>query len=318
MTFAMLFSGAAFAANPLLLSDVSNGYRGCKWADNGNGTSTLNVTIDYKESAGHTSSWDLWSRAILLYTYDKSGNMNPNTAAGKGVYMNQIKYAIALKMPTYIIYYGDRKGQGQPVGWSTEDAFTAYYEIILDNSYVRDWPAVSIRATNRTYGYDVAEIKGGAYISPYGDGSCQVVDPERPPPPSIAINVTVPDWNLGELPRGDGEKTFVKSAEQLCFTYAGSAVSGRKFVVNASNANGVVNNRYLLKNLTDVSQTVPYSVTLNSGTGAMTLPDRGSTGISFSTTGRTCFVPTFKTSVDNLVKEGNYSDVLTFTVVTKS
>ncbi|RQR52311.1 hypothetical protein DIE18_32290 [Burkholderia sp. Bp9125] len=96
------------------------------------------------------------------------------------------------------------------------------------------------------------------------------------------------------------------------------AVDGKKFIVNASSANGIVGNRYRLKNVNDASQLVPYSVMLNSGTSTVSLPNATNTTLSFASAGRTCFVPTFKTTVDPNVTEGDYSDVLTFTVVTKS
>ncbi|PQP16281.1 hypothetical protein C5615_20045 [Burkholderia cepacia] len=215
----------------------------------------------------------------------------------------------------YVMYYGSSFNGKKK--WLFKTEATADVEVVLDNKYFRDWPAVSIRAGNYTSRDDVGEITGAAYVGPGTNGTCQVVDPVKPPPPPISINVTAPNWNLGELPRGDGEKSFTNSTDRLCFAYSGAAVNGRKFVINASSANGVVNNRYLLKNLTDASQTVPYSLRL-SGTNTVSLPNAGNTAISFDATGTTCFVPTFKTSVDRLVKDGNYNDVLTFTVVTKS
>ncbi|KAG8150043.1 hypothetical protein BFF94_029820 [Burkholderia catarinensis] len=134
----------------------------------------------------------------------------------------------------------------------------------------------------------------------------------------LAINVTAPDWNLGELPRGDGRKTFEKTADQLCFTYSGTGVRGKNFVINASNANGIVNNRYQLKNVADTSQIVPYNVTLDSGASTVSLPNRNSTAVPLSDTGKTCFVPTFNTTLNLGTALGNYSDVLTFNVVIRS
>ncbi|KVN28522.1 hypothetical protein WJ63_12275 [Burkholderia pyrrocinia] len=149
-------------------------------------------------------------------------------------------------------------------------------------------------------------------------GNCQVIDPTKPPPPAIGINVTAPDWNLGELPEGDGEKVLSSSSDQLCFTYIGAATSGKQFIINAGSANGVAGNRYRLKNLKDATQLVPYSLTLNSGTSNVPLPNASNKSLSLNSSGRTCFVPTFKTTVDPTVEAGDYSDVLTFTIVTKS
>ncbi|TDA48961.1 hypothetical protein EVG18_02480 [Burkholderia pyrrocinia] len=120
------------------------------------------------------------------------------------------------------------------------------------------------------------------------------------------------------MQEGDSTKTFSNSSEKLCVSYSGAAIRGKNFIINASNANGVASNRYRLKNLKDASQLVPYSLTLDSGTSNVSLPNASKTSLPLDSSGKTCFVPTFKTTVDPTVKSGDYSDVLTFTVVTKS
>ncbi|KVN28524.1 hypothetical protein WJ63_12285 [Burkholderia pyrrocinia] len=150
------------------------------------------------------------------------------------------------------------------------------------------------------------------------DGNCQLIDPTNPPPVSIGINVTAPDWSLGELRRGEGEKVLSSSSDQLCFTYIGAATSGKQFIINAGSANGVAGNRYRLKNLKDATQLVPYSLMQDSGTSNVSLPNASNKSLSLNSSGKTCFVPTFKTTVGPTVDEGDYSDVLTFTVITKS
>ncbi|MDY7791169.1 hypothetical protein U0E10_25075 [Burkholderia ubonensis] len=191
-------------------------------------------------------------------------------------------------------------------------------DVVISNSAVTSWPAVSIRAGIFTSGDDIAEVTGGAYIGRYDGGICKVIDPVVPPPPSIGISMTAPDWNLGELPRGNGRKVFSSSSDQLCFSYAGAAVNGKQFIVNASNANGVVSNRYRLRNVSDATQVVPYNLTLDSGSSTVSLPNTSNVPLALNSAGKTCFVPTFTTTVDSTVKEGDYSDVLTFTIVTKS
>ncbi|WP_141715385.1 hypothetical protein [Burkholderia ubonensis] len=140
----------------------------------------------------------------------------------------------------------------------------------------------------------------------------------KPPPPPISLNVNAPDWNLGELHQGENIKKFSSVKEQLCFTYTGTAVSEKSFIINASNFNGIASNMYRLRNLNDSSQLVPYGVTLDSGSSTVSLPNMSNAALSLASSGNTCFVPTFKASVGSSVKEGDYSDVLTFTVVTKS
>lgn len=138
----------------------------------------------------------------------------------------------------------------------------------MSNSVIADWPAIGIRAGNYTDGDDVGEVTGVAYIR-FGEnrGVCNiVVNPEVPPPPvEITMNMTAPDWNLGDLGQGDSKKTFSDTANQLCFTYPGSVVTGVRFIVNAKNVNGEVANRYRLKNVDDASQFVPYSIKLDGG-----------------------------------------------------
>ncbi|RQR52309.1 hypothetical protein DIE18_32280 [Burkholderia sp. Bp9125] len=325
ISFLSVFAGSACAYNNLIYDRVISGYGACSWQDNGDGTSLLKLTINFLEGAGHTgnqpgSRGKFASRGILLYTYDKNGNMNPSSGAAKSVKMNTAEpMAVWLGGWGFKMYWGGLPTNVAGSHWMREEAFNANMEILIDNQVVSDWPALSVQAANGTYGDAVGEITGGAYLDRFGTVSnCTVVDPVLPPPPPIGINMIAPDWNLGELPEGDADKVLSTSADQLCFTYAGAAVSGKAFVINASSANGVVGNRYRLKNVNDASQLVPYSVTLNSGTSSVSLPNVTNTALSLDSSGKTCFVPTFKTTVDPKLKEGDYSDVLTFTVVTKS
>ncbi|WP_175874381.1 hypothetical protein [Burkholderia sp. BCC0397] len=310
-------ANGAFAAG-LVLDHMSDGYKGCSWRDNGDGTSTLNLTIYYKEVAGHTGGYSFNSRAVMFYTYNFKGQMQSSSLAAKSVSMNGASYG-EYWSGNFTLYNGGRGGADVNPKWKVTTPYTADVEIVIDNKTVKDWPAVSVRAANFTSVDDVAEINGGAYIARDGEhGSCKTVDPEKPPPPPIVISMTAPDWNLGELPEGEGKKTLSGIENQLCFTYSGSNVSDLQFVIKASNANGIAGNRYRLKSVDDASQLVPYSMTLNSGVSSLFLPNSDGTALSLSSSGRTCFVPTFKTSVGAGLKEGTYNDVLIFTVTTKS
>ncbi|MDR0240942.1 MAG: hypothetical protein LBJ65_04975 [Burkholderia sp.] len=236
------------------------------------------------------------------------------------VYMNDEKHTSLFKDMAggYVMYNGALAIYSSQ--WKTEKQFTANIKITISNKDIKDWPAIGIRAGNYTNGDDIGEKSGVAYIR-YGEdqGVCTiVVEPELPPPPvEIAIGMSAPDWSLGDLPRGTSEKTLSKTADQLCFTYSGPAVKDKKFVINASNANGFVDKNYRLNNLDDASKFVPYSIALNSGASTLSLPNSADTALPLDSSGKTCFVPTFKTTVDAQAKDGDYSDVLTFTVVTK-
>ncbi|WP_414442796.1 hypothetical protein [Burkholderia sp. 22PA0106] len=312
----LILSGSGKAcALKLELFDLAYGYSGCGWVDNGNGTSTIAVDVSYKQVTAATKpvGTRFLSRGILVYAYDKSGSLKPSSDLAQSVSMNGVSTTERYYGEGYVMYLSKPSAT-----WTNMASFVAHYRVLVKNSTFSDWPAMALRAGNFTNGNDAGEKSGVAYIR-YGEsnGVCELVtNPEVPPPLDIKIDMTAPDWNLGELPRGDSEKTFPEVANQLCFTYSGPSVKGKCFIINASNANGVVGNRYRLKNMNDTSQTIPYDVAL-SGSSAFALPNEKNVALTMSDSGKTCFVPTFKTTVDNTVKEGDYSDVLTFTVITQ-
>jgi len=298
----------------LQYSDLSDSYSNCSFQDNGDGTSTASVTFNYKDAKGHVGSFRFQRRGILIYSYDKNGKVIPNSAPAKTVSLNGVSTTSFTSIGSnYAMYYG-RSG-----AWMVESAFTAKVSVVVNNSVIAAWPALSIRAGNYTTGNDVAEINGAAYVAwgVAGDSCRLLTSPETPPPLDINISVSAPDWDLGHLEYGESDTTFSRTDQQLCFSYRAGDVQGEKYIISASNANGVVNNRYRLQNLSDASQVVPYSLMLDSGSARIRLPGN-TTALTLDASGRTCFVPTFTTEVDKTVKAGDYSDVLTFTVITKS
>ncbi|MBU9675396.1 hypothetical protein KTF37_00890 [Burkholderia multivorans] len=325
----------AYASYELAELDISDRYHSCSWTDNGNGTSTLRVSIDYKPSEGRTLGQPFLSRGILVYAYDRNGRMLESSDIAEAVYMGGNRQTIVSPgRHGYVMYNGYIVGSGlnppDYTWWGVTRAFTAQVTVIVDNARIEHWPALSIRAGNyasklapgpipgRHYGFDVAEIKGAAYLARYGgSGSCNLVNPITPPEPprSVAIDVTAPNWDLGELPRGEGKKSFSSIDDALCFKYSGSAVHGKRFVIDATSAAGTVNGRYRLKNGTD---TIPYTVELSNGAVNIPLPNTGSMTVPLDSTGRSCWMPTFTTDVPADAKAGQYHDVLTFTVVTKT
>ncbi|PFH19509.1 hypothetical protein [Burkholderia sp. JKS000303] len=312
-----MFSVRAHALASLILESMSTGYSSCSWTDNGDGTSTLGLTISFKEAKGHTAGNIFRTRGLLVYTYKEGGVLNPSEKIVHVATMNGERALSNYTGTQYVMYHHWQSSFKTP--WENEEPMVAYVTVKISNSTITDWPAIGIRAGNYTTGDDVGEISGVAYIRQgENQGNCSiVVDPGVPPPLEISIKMTAPDWNLGDLQRGESEKTFTDAANQLCFTYSGSAVNGKRFVINAGSANGVVSNRYRLKNVDGASQFIPYSITLNGGTSPLSLPNTSSVPVPLNSSGKTCFVPTFKTTVDDNVKDGDYNDVLTFTVVTK-
>ena len=307
------------AAYSLLYSNLSNGYSNCSYKDNGNGTSNIKVSISYKPAAGHTGGAPFTSRGIILNSYNAQGGPNMSSSVAAKVYVGGVANNLYYKGDNYYLYYNDAS-----TAWSNSSAFIASIEMNIDNSVIKDWPAIGVRAANTTNNAaDVAESLGVAYIGKSTkNGICQLLtNPEQPPPPmDVILNMTAPDWNLGELARAEETtKTLSAVSDQLCFSYEGAQfVTFQKYIINATSINGLsANGRYLLKSLEDSSQTIPYNLTLKSTTDSIVLPNTTNTVLSLSGTGRTCFTPTFKTSAPKWVKGGAFSDVLTFTVVAK-
>ncbi|WP_155627070.1 hypothetical protein [Burkholderia diffusa] len=311
----LIVMAAAASAEVLALKlvdgDVVASYGTCSYRDGPGDTGIIRVTVTFKEAKGHTGGARFVSRAVLLYTYDKNGNLSATSAISDSVSADFVGSHGPVKGDGFYMYIGDR------LPWSNAGPVTMAFEVAFRKSAISAWPAVNVRAANYTAGDPIAEITGGVYVDVHNPGSCVVIDPETPPQPPINIAMTAPDWNLGVLPLGEGQKMFTDPAEQLCVTYTGSQVSGKSFIINAGSANGIANNRYRLKNVSESSQLVPYTVTLDSGTSKLTLPNTGSSALPLGSSGRTCFVPTFKTFTDEKVKEGDYGDVLRFNVVTK-
>ncbi|MDF3202855.1 hypothetical protein P3C29_29620 [Pseudomonas sp. 1912-s] len=314
--------GKAYAYTLNYSDLLSNGYSNCSYTKNADGTTTLGITISYNEASGHLGGATFLSRGVLIYTYDAKGVLNSSSRAATKVSLNGVVDAYPyVSTSGYVMYKND---SGRNVGnWSRRDAFLASITVQVQDSIIKDWPAIGIRAGNYTDNNDVGESAGVAYLSQATlGGECRILkSPDQPlPPVDTAITMTAPDWDLGELLRGEETlKSFSAAKDQLCFTYGGAKyITFQKFIINATNANGLSADRsYQLKNLEDSSQTVPYTVALNSGSSLVQLPNTRNAVVSLSDDGRMCFDATFKVKADRTVKGGAYSDVLTFTVVAK-
>ncbi|MBI0328348.1 hypothetical protein [Burkholderia plantarii] len=281
------------------------------------------MTINFRDERSAPLWRQFSSRGLMVWAYDKDGN--PQEILGGGGFYANVK----LNGDTYhevdrnqfvdggrgTLLYGN-KGD-----WANVNALAAYVSVTFQGT---KWQSVSVMAAGRyrntaTESFNIAEITGAAYIYPDSQGTgCEVVSPIHPPKPPVTIHMSAPDWDLGELPMDHGEKRFTDVADQLCFTYSGLSGDGIDVVVDAENQNGIVAHQYQLKDLADPTQIVPYNLVLSDGITDFTLPNQRNSTIKLNASGRTCLAPTFRTYVRPMLKKGTYSDVLTFTVTTKT
>ena len=324
----VLLSGGAATAADFVYSELSNGYRNCSYDANGNSPlGIFRVTIDFKAAEGYVGKTALLTRALLVNTYTSNGEIAPDVHDwGLLSHMSGQGSASFIAKGNIIVIVGSTGS------WTTAAPFTGVATIYIFKSLLAGWPAIGVRAGNvsgvKIGGVDSAEqifgeAKGLAYIGADSTGNCTVIsNPENPPPPvTPIITMTAPDWDLGELPRGEETAlTLPATKDQLCFSYEGGrGVENQKYLINATNINGLsANGRYLLKSLVDSSQTVPYTLTLANSKDSVLLPNTQNRLFSVDAVGRTCFTPTFRAQPDKAVKAGAYSDILTFTVVAKT
>lgn len=311
------------SANSLVLASMAE-YHGCSYTDNGNGTSNLRVDIVWKEAKGNFGEEQFKARAIMIYAYNETGKPIPGQNSVRTLNIGGSPSDLTFTRADYSLYTNVNSSY-----WNFTGARSSTVFITIDNSVIKQWPAVAVRAghytvdkVSGTSNYDFGEIRGVRYI-PLGSPSnrCKTVaDPALPPPPEdLNIRMSAPDWHLGELQRGgETEKNFPALKDQLCLDYKGSNfINYQEYLIKAASRNGpAVNNRYLLKHTETQAPGLPYYLTLDDGSKRVVLPS-GTQPFKLNKNGKTCFVPTFKVFTEKNVKSGRYDDVLTFDIISK-
>ena len=147
---------------------------------------------------------------------------------------------------------------------------------------------------------------GTLYVGAGVEG-CRLINPTQPPPSPVMteIKVTAPDWDLGELERGkETTRTFATDAQRLCFSYDPKYIDYDKYLISASNRNGVAGNRFQLAGLTDPGERVPYTLSLAGGGDPVALPSADGLSLTLGKSGTTCLTPTFKAWAGADVRRG--------------
>ena len=258
------------------------------------------------------------SRGLALYTYDEQGKLR-RPAEFWAVALNGEGTNMYKAFSEFGLDYGGTSSQFKY--WSNRSAFTAQLEVKVTLTDLAKWPAFGVRmanVANDSASTIVLDSAGLLYVSP-GMKTCQVVNPSNPPPSPVntEITVTAPDWDLGELERGkETMRTFTTDAQRLCFRYNAKYIEYDKYLISASNRNGVAEGKFLLANADDGNQKVPYTLSLAGGGAPVPLPSINGLPLTLGKSGQTCLTPTFKAWAGADVKGGDFGDVLTFTITT--
>lgn len=332
-------------------SDLTDGYSNCAFGPPlgfaPEFSSRYQTTMRFKSAQGHLGSLypNFRSRGIVIYLYDEDGKLLPGDPVLPYLYYPAIG-DLAIGTLGGLLLPGPKSGRVfYPFGSHTTQrpgspwretgsvsalvfAYTGFLGTQHPGSIAA--PAMALRAANITESSTWSVTDGElilddkmAYIR-QGDppGVCHTIqDPANPPPLEAQIQMNAPDWNLGELQQGEKTvKPFPATPDQLCFTSNRPTLAGSSYVINATNQNGLASNGwYRLQHQSSPADTVPYRVVLqNSTTNAeVALPNNGNVAATFANSDRECFIPTFTADTPKTAKEGDYSDVLTFTVVAR-
>ncbi|CNB98672.1 Uncharacterised protein [Yersinia intermedia] len=309
--------GADFPNRPdKVVSDISN----CAVTNIGTNTWKATFSVNWLEmpekSPGGVDFGRRTGRGVLTYLYDSKGNAINAYIPSTDITMNNHPPAgtagTFTKGKGYLSY-----GQSDSNVWGNYGAHSANFVVNVKRT------GVTIMAIYPAdvYGFGMIYDQAGAVyftVSPT-TSTCQFMTNPDTPPVIVNLTMNAPDWNLGEIATGQQQKVMTNNADRLCISYLSTESAGKDFVVNATNANGIENNRFILKHSLEPANTLPYTLTLDSMGKRILLPNTDNSSIRFEDSGnQTCFTPTFDLYGSDNQEIGDYTDVITYEIVTKS
>lgn len=256
-------------------------------------------------------------RGFLIFQYDSSGKAIKTFLPATDISMNGYSPAGNntggfTSGNGYLTY-----GRFASNGWTSVDPYSAnlVFEVKSANTAI-----VAMYPTN-VYNSGIALDQAGAvyFSNSQATSHCQMMANPNTPPVIVNLTMNAPDWNLGEIATGKQQKVLTSSADRLCISYLSTESKGKDFIVNATSANGIVNNRFALKHSLKPSNNLPYTLTLDSAGSQLLLPNIKNSTLKFDSSGNeTCFTPTFDLYGSDSQELGDYTDVITYEIVTKS
>lgn len=299
--------------------DVVSGATNCTATKTAGNTWQASFSISWLEQKEtHGSSGERSSRAFVIYQYNNAGKPINDYIRPNDIRMNGVAPIVYYPGEWHNTFgYLTISGENDPASWRNFAPNTASVTINVkraDVAMIGVWPA------NHFYLLTVLDYRGVLFFSPsLATSSCQWEDWPNSPREIVNITMNAPDWTLGEIGSGKQQKVLTNSADRLCINYLSTESKGKDFIINATNANGKVNNRFVLKHSLKPTISLPYTLTLDDTGKKLLLPNSNNSSVKFDSSGnQTCFTPTFDLYGSDNQEPGDYSDVITYEIVTKS
>ncbi|MFN3068755.1 MULTISPECIES: hypothetical protein [Serratia] len=318
----LLFSaGSAFGDNlpskpDKVVSDISS----CQVTNIGTNTWKATFSVNWLPMPVEAPGGVNWSvrvgRGLVIYLYDSKGNAISTYIPATDVTMNSYPpggaQAAFTKGKGFLSY-----GLQASNGWGNFAAYSTSVEVNVKRTDVSIMAIYPMNVYNSGMAYDQA---GAVYFAAsQATSKCQLMTNPDTRPVIVNLTMNAPDWDLGEIATGQQQKVMTNNADRLCISYLSTESAGKDFIVNATNANGMVNNRFLLKHSLTPTNTLPYTLTLDSMGKQILLPNTDNSSIRFEDSGnQTCFTPTFDLYGSDDQELGDYTDVITYEIVAKS
>lgn len=299
---------------------VASGISNCSVTKTGSDSWKAALSLNWLAMAGTppvTSFQQRTGRGFLIFQYDSNGRTISSHFPAADITMNGFiptgyNEGNFTSVNGYLTY-----GFGSSAGWNNYEPFSANVVANIKRADVAIVAMIPVNVYNHGMVYDQA---GAIYFAvAQATKSCQWMDNPNTPPVMVNLTMNAPDWDLGEIATGTQKKVLTNAADRLCISYLSTESSGKDFIVSATNANGMVNNRFVLKHNLKPASVLPYTLTLDSMGKQILLPNINNSTIRFEGSGnQTCFTPTFDLYGSDNQELGNYTDVITYEIVTKS
>ncbi|AKJ42004.1 hypothetical protein [Pragia fontium] len=300
--------------------NVISGVSNCLMTNTGSDTWQASFTANWAlmGSIPPDRDWGVRTgRGFLIFQYDKNGTpikayFPPDNIKMNGHAPIGSNYGTYTNGNGYLTY-----GYNYSPEWNIYDPYTADVVINVKDANVA---IVALYPTNVYSSGIIYDQVGAVYFAAsQATQTCQLMDNPNKPPAIVNLTMNAPDWDLGEIAAGKQQKVMTNAADRLCISYLSTESAGKDFIVTATNANGIVNNRFVLKHNLNPTSLLPYTLTLDNMGKQILLPNINNSSIRFEDSGnQTCFTPTFDLYGNEDQELGDYSDVINYEIVTKS